>query len=283
MTPNDSQPPLPEEAMMLAADYVLGELTPEEEERLEQMATEVPALRREISALQTTLAFVPHSLPTVTPPDSLKEKILSSMAASAQTSVAASHAATSTVAPLPIAERNARGGKSVLKILAGIATLIAILLGADNWRLRGQLQIAQQVDPEQVAAILRQPNSRLIALQSTDSVNGTEQAEDPLDGLESAAGTLLFTPGNWQEVIVSLGDLPPLPPEEVYRMWLALDNGEVIYCGEFNAGDDGSVYVRFTPSDTPPKGVKTTELFVTVEEENTAFEPSGRRVMAGSI
>ena len=68
----------------------------------------------------------------------------------------------------------------------------------------------------------------------------------------AAAGTLLFTPGRWQEVIVSFGDLPPLPPDQVYRMWLALENGAIIYCGEFNTESDGSVFVRFTPPETPP-------------------------------
>ena len=66
-------------------------------------------------------------------------------------------------------------------------------------------------------------------------------------------------------------------------MWLALENGEVIYCGEFNADDTGSVYVRFTPLETPPKGVKTTELYVTVDKNGPTPDPSGPRVMEGSI
>ena len=73
-------------------------------------------------------------------------------------------------------------------------------LATDNLRLRQRL--AHQAETERVASILQQPNSRLIALAGHNS---------------DAAGTLLFTPGNWQEVIVSLGDLPPLPPEEIYR------------------------------------------------------------------
>lgn len=285
MTINESKQPLPEEAKMLAADYVLGELTPDEEARLERMAAGDPALQKEINALQTTLALVPQSLPIVAPPASLKDKIVISAESSVANSV-------ENVAETPSAIRQKtqgvkqqgqkkqgqkkQGQTSIAKLLAGIAALTALVLGVDNFRLRNQLQLAQKVDPNQVAAILSQPNSRLISLKST---------ENPSDGsnAETAAGTLLFTPGNWQEVIVSLGNLPPLPPEEVYRMWLALENGEVIYCGAFNADDTGSVYVRFTPPETPPKGIKTTALYVTVDKDGPTPDPSGPRVMEGSI
>jgi hypothetical protein len=119
-----------------------------------------------------------------------------------------------------------------------------------------------------VASILKQPNSRLISLKSKES---------------KAAGTLLFTPGRWKEVIVSLGNLPPLPPDQIYRMWLSLDNGEILYCGEFNTDSEGSVFVRFTPPKTPPKGIKATELFVTLDAREAPLRPSEQRVMEGNI
>jgi hypothetical protein len=149
-----------------------------------------------------------------------------------------------------------------------LVVITAGLLAADNLRLRHQLRLVQEINPERVAAILQQPNSRLIALTSQDS---------------DAAGTLLFTPGRWQEVIVSLGNLPPLPPDQIYRMWLALENGEVIYCGEFNTEPDGSIFVRFTPPETPPEGVKATELFVTVNQVASELDASTERVLQGAI
>ena len=148
----------------------------------------------------------------------------------------------------------------------GIATLASLLLATDNFRLRNQL--AQDVESDRVASILQQPNSRLISLAGNDS---------------AAAGTLLFTPGNWNEVIVSLGDLPPLPPAQIYRMWLELENGEVIYCGAFNTDADGSVFVRFTPPESPPAGVKATELFVTVDAAEATPSSAGERIMQGVI
>ncbi len=124
------------------------------------------------------------------------------------------------------------------KILAGLAILLALLLGADNFRLRQALSFAQQTEGDRVAAILQRPNSRLVALKG-----------------KKAAGTLLFTPGKWQEVVVSLGNLPPLPPDQVYRMWLTLANGQTLPCGDFKTDAKGSVFVKLTPPKTHLGGV----------------------------
>ena len=248
---NNQLKPLSEEEEQLAAGYVLGDLTDAEVTRLEQLLVDNPTLQQEIQAVQTSLDLLSQALPTVPAPASLRAKIVDAPA----------------IAPA-IAPPSSRRSGALLKGLAGLGAIALLLLGADNWRLRYQLGLAQQVSPDRVAAILQQPNSRLIALTANDS---------------AAAGTLLFTPGRWQEVIVSFGDLPPLPPDQVYRMWLALENGEIIYCGEFNTESDGSVFVRFTPPETPPQGVKATELFVTIDASADAPDPAGTRVMEGTI
>lgn len=256
---------LSDDEKMLAAGYVLGDLTPEEVASLERLLTEKSSVVKEIHALQASYELIPQSLSIISPPAHVRAKI-----------AAASKSGVDTPQLKP--------ARFVWKILFGLATLGALLLAADNFRLRYRLaqeaptdqiaeeastdQVAEEVPTDRVASILQQPNSRLISLTSSES---------------EAAGTLLFTPGNWKEVIVSLGDLPPLPPEQVYRMWLELENGEVIYCGEFNTDADGSVYVRFTPSETPPKGVKTTQLFVTVDASETSPSSEGERVMQGII
>jgi Anti-sigma-K factor rskA len=127
--------------------------------------------------------------------------------------------------------------------------------------------VAQRTESDRVAAILQRPTSRLVALK----------------GEKDAAGTLLFTPGKWQEVVVSLGNLPPLPPDQIYRMWLTLANGNTIACGEFNTNAEGSVFVKLTPPELPPKGVKATGIYVTVDGVNAPLNPGGDRVMSGAI
>jgi anti-sigma-K factor RskA len=248
--------PFSEEEQQLATGYVLGDLTEEEAARLEALLTENPALIQEIHALQASYALMPQALDLVEAPASLQEKILAPTLAVAPPSVA--------TAPPPRRTRRSR----LTWVLAGLGAIATLLLLTDNLRLRNQLSLAQAASPARVADILRQPNSRLISLAGSDS---------------DAAGTLLFTPGNWQEVIVSLGDLPPLPPDQVYHMWLGLENGDVIYCGEFRTGEDGSVFVRLTPLENPPEGVGATELYVTVDADAATPDPTGERVMEGVI
>ncbi|NJM57505.1 MAG: hypothetical protein HC857_08790 [Synechococcales cyanobacterium RU_4_20] len=93
-----------------------------------------------------------------------------------------------------------------MKLIAAIAALAAIALGLDNLRLRNQLTVATQASEAiarnstpnplipSLASILQRPKSRLVALQNADA---------------SLSGTLLFTPGQWQEVVVAFGNLPP--------------------------------------------------------------------------
>ncbi|MEO1144928.1 MAG: anti-sigma factor [Cyanobacteria bacterium J06638_22] len=253
-----------EEEQQLATGYVLGDLTEEEATRLEALLTENPALIQEIHALQTSYALMPEALDLVEAPASLQERILVPTPAVAAPSAAVAAPSVATEAPPQRRSRRSR----LAWILTGLGAIATLLLLTDNLRLRNQLSLAQAASPERVADILRQPNSRLISLAGSDS---------------DAAGTLLFTPGNWQEVIVSLGDLPPLPPDQIYHMWLGLENGDVIYCGEFRTGEDGSVFVRLTPLENPPEGVGATELYVTVDADSATPDPTGERVMEGVI
>ena len=249
------------EDQLIIAGYVLGDLEPDEMARVEQRLAADAELRAEARALQVSLWSTPQGMPMMSPPPHLRDKILMA------------NAATATSDPVEPVWRAAsqipQGSPSPSwgKILAGLAMLLALLLGADNLRLRQALSFAQRTETDRVAAILQRPNSRLVAL----------------NGEKDAAGTLLFTPGKWQEVVVSLGNLPPLPPDQIYRMWLTLANGQTIPCGDFNTNAKGSVFIKLTPPQAPPKGVKATGIYVTVDGVNAPLNPKGDRVMSGSI
>jgi hypothetical protein len=244
----EMQTPLSEQEQALLAGYVLGDLTPEEAQQLEQLVRDRPDVLSEISAMQASYELLPQTVERADPPPGLRSRVLAE----------APQGDTSAIRQRP--------WRAVLAVLGAIALLGLII---DNFRLRQQLQLVQGVEIERTAAILRQPNSRLITLEATEGGD--------------AAGTLMFTPGQWQEVIVSLGDLPPLPPEQIYRMWLGLDNGDVIFCGEFNTNSDGTVFVRLTPEANPPQGVKATRLFVTVNDRAEPLIPSQQIILDGTV
>jgi hypothetical protein len=84
-------------------------------------------------------------------------------------------------------------------------------------------------------------------------------------------------------VVVSAQNLPPLPSEKVYRLWLNLNNNQTIYCGEFQTDGKGSVSRSIQPPQLPPAGTKATGMFVTVEQKDAPVAPTGTRVMSGTI
>jgi anti-sigma factor RsiW len=283
------------EDQSLIAGYVLGDLEPEEMAQVERRMAEDAELLAEINAMQVSLWVMPQGMPMMTPPPGLRDRILTTnesvnaLVGTPERAISGIQPGMPAGTPLGTSERmlertvertpertTAGTTEPVLrspsfpwvKILAGLALLSALLLGVDNFRLRNALSVAQRAETDRVAAILQRPNSRLVALKGAQG---------------DAAGTLLFTPGKWQEVVVSLGNLPPLPPDQIYRMWLTLANGTTIPCGEFNTDAKGSVFVKLNPPETPPKGVKATGIYVTVDGANEPLNPAGDRVLSGSI
>jgi anti-sigma-K factor RskA len=255
---------LTEFEQLLAAGYVLGDLDPEEQQQFEQQLSHSPALQAEVKALQASLRVLPLAQSILTPPAGLRDRV---MAASSLETREASQPAQA-AGPRPVSPRSA--GLAWPKIIAAFTSLAVLILGFDNLRLRQALTVASRPDTEAVAVstLMQRPNSRLVALRGTGN---------------NAAGTLMFTPGKWQDVVVSLGNLPPLPPDQVYRMWLTLKNGQVISCGEFKTTDQGKVFIRLNPAQNPPPGVKATGVFVTIDAANAPLTPTGQRVITGNI
>lgn len=241
-----------EAEQMLAAGYVLDELSAEETQEFEQCLKDNPALIEEVKALQITLGLIPQELTQISPPPGLRDRILTAYSDRESTQ-----------------QQHHRFPWT--QIVAGISVLLALLFAFDNWRLRNALSIAQQKqsESESVASIMQRPKSRLVALKG--------------EGNNSATGTILFTPGKWEEVIVSLADLPPLPPEQIYRMWLNLANGQTIPCGEFKTNDRGTVFIKLSTPQSPPKGVKAKGVFVTVDRVAAPLKPSSQPIMSAEL
>jgi len=212
-------------------------------------------VRQEVRELQIALGGLSLDVPQLEPPAHLRAKTLAALG----------------VTDEPVNESLAAPTKKFdwNKIIAIFALFTAAALLWDNFRLRQDLSFAQQQTTEKVASLLQRPNSKLVSL--------TSQTND------AASGTLLFTPGKWQEVVVSAQNLPPLPADRVYRLWLNLNNQQTIYCGEFQTDKKGSVSRPIQPPQLPPPGTKATGMFVTVEQKDAAIAPTGERVISGTI
>jgi anti-sigma-K factor RskA len=262
-----SEPISLEKQQELAAGYVMDELSVEESEFFARLLQEKPYLQQNIRLIQETLGALSGNVALTAPPASLKGKIFAEIAL---------ESATATILQVdskPNTSVKSRSSALWRRILAFLAALGAIALIVDNFRLRQALQFAvesQQENPEAVASIMEQGNSRLIALKGETNADASK-------------GSLLFTPGKWETVVLSLQNLPPLPTDEVYRLWLTLENGTTIACGEFNTNDQKKIFVKLNPPQLPPKGVKATGIFVTIDRRDAPLKPKGEPILSGKI
>jgi anti-sigma-K factor RskA len=271
-TTHPSDFPVPDEIQEQAAGYVLGDLDSAERQQFEQKLRQDPALQAIVGSLQHSFGGLAHSSPLQAAPTGLGDRIL--------VAFEQSQALEASPTPAPIAPQNLRSNRPRFNAIqaailaAGLAAIGG--LGLDNWQLRTALVTAQKnlqavSQPSSVAGILQRPTSKLVALKSVTN------ATVPV------SGTMLFTPGKWQQVVLSLGNLPPLPPDQIYRMWLQLADGQVLPCGEFVPNSSGGVFVTLNPSKLPPKGMKATGVLVTIEASTAPLKPTGTTVLTGSI
>jgi anti-sigma-K factor RskA len=260
---------LTEETKALAAGYVLDELDPEELVAFEQIMHTDIAVQQEVRDLQMMLSGLALDVPQLTPPAHLRAKTLAALGID-ESMLDELEALPLSQLSLSQPQKASRSKIDWSKITALFALLATAVLVWDNLRLRQDLSLAQQqTTPNVAATLLQRPNSKLVSLTSPTA--------------SDASGTLLFTPGKWQKVVVSAQNLPPLPADQVYRLWLNLNNQQTLYCGEFQTNSDGSISRPIQPPQVPPPGTKATGLFVTVAQKEAAIAPTGNRVLSGTI
>jgi anti-sigma-K factor RskA len=262
---------MPDAIQAQAAGYVLGDLDPVERQQFEQKLRQDPALQAIVGSLQDSFGRLAQTSPLQAAPAGLGDRILAAFEQSQALESSPSAPQHQQASPRFTAIQAAL-------LAAGLATIG--WLGLDNWQLRtalvtaqNNLQAANQSSSQSssVAGLLQRPTSKLVALKSASNVT------------DSAAGTMLFTPGKWQQVVLSLDNLPPIPPDQIYRMWLQLADGQVLPCGEFVPNSSGGIFVTLRPSKLPPKGVKAKGVLVTIEMSTAPLKPTGTTVLTGSI
>jgi anti-sigma-K factor RskA len=264
-----------EEQQELAAGYAMDDLSVEEAEFFEQLLQETPYLRQNVRLMRETFGAIPANLTLTAPPASLKGKIFAEIV---------TESAVATMAETKVEPLKSRSQSPWRRIIAALAALGAITLIVDNFRLRSALQFSQQEqqksaetiaqlqrNSQATATIMERGNSRLVSLTGED--NNTDASK----------GSLMFTPGKWEKVVLSLQNLPPLDSDEVYRLWLILENGTTIACGQFNTNTDKKIFVELNPPQLPPKGVKATGIFVTIDRKDAPLTPKGEPVLSGKI
>lgn len=81
-----SHSPLPDDLQILAAGYVLGDLSSEEMIQFQQLLVVHPGLSKTVNSLQETLSLIPYGLPPQTPGTQARSRLLSAATARAKAS-----------------------------------------------------------------------------------------------------------------------------------------------------------------------------------------------------
>jgi anti-sigma-K factor RskA len=255
----------PDELQELLAGYVMGDLDTEEAEELHQLLSQRPDLRQEVQALQEVLSAMPYALPEIHPPQGVRDRVLQGI---------------QPLAPVqPVGQRGGRSGQRSW-LLGTVAAGTAIALGINNYQLRQDLQVAQtevvkqQAQVAQVQAEVAQQQDLIAMLQNPKTNLVTLRGQDQM---ATASGNVILTT-QYDQAIVVLQNLKPLPEGQVYFLWAVVD-GQKTACGYFNSDDKGQVMAKLPvqPND------RNFVLAVTIEQSKTVTQPVGPMVMTSQI
>ena len=229
----------------LLAGYVLGNLDEEELAWLNQQLKTNPELKKQIAQLEATLNLIPYSLPEDVPRTDLRSQILAK--AKTQTKSSLTH------------QLHHWGW-----IVGAITTLSTLWLGFNGYNLRQQLalQETQLRQQQELIALLRQPNNRLVSLKGFDNV--------------TTSGSLFIAPEK-KKAVLALQNLQPLPGKQVYRLW-AISQEKKTGCVNFTPNKQGKVHLEFTDDAL----TDAHSVVVTIEPEADTVQPQGNEILTGS-
>ena len=256
-----------------AAAYALGVLEPAERAAFEAHLGTCAECAADVRQLRLAASALPHTVPQVSPPPSLRAKILRQ---------ASTGADASTPAP-PFVVREKRGLPAWLQIAAMLAIGAGVVFYAQRMQARvanleAQLQQAQTL----VAAAERQTlEARNVAFRA-QSAMGVFAAPDVarIDLAGQQVAQMARARALWSRargMVFTVSNLPALPPGRVYQVWVVTAQAPVS-AGLLtpDASGGGSVYFE-TPVDIlPPVAVA-----VTLEPAGGVPAPTGAMYLVG--
>jgi hypothetical protein len=273
----NEQPMTHEQALDLAAAYVLGALEPAEEAAVREHLLTCGLAHDEFAELGGVVPYLAEfpDLELVEPPPALRDRIMAAAAAdmaertgAASAAPAAPDLAERTAVPFPSAaeraDRTTRRATRRLGWVARIAAVVAIvILGGWNLLLQGQLSDARAYD-RAVAAVIDaagKPGSQSVVLS-------------PQPG-SSARGIAAVAPDG--SVVMAMRDLPATTGTQVYEAWVIVGRAAPVPVGGFTVGSAGLAAVTTTPVATPPGST----IALSLEPSAGSTAPRGTIVATG--
>jgi anti-sigma-K factor RskA len=239
--------------------YALGNLTGDGRTVLEKHLEECPACRRELEQLRGDMALLAISVSGPKPPARARQRLLDAIAPEPRRTATPTRWAW--WAPVP-----------------WFAAAALALLAAWFWRQSDQLS-------QRVARLESESAEQQAQLQKAREVVATLTATDALVVPVAAPNTPPQPQGkaiyvrDKARLIFVASNMPALPPQKAYELWLIPVKGAPIPAGVFKPDARGSAIVVHPPL---PSGVEAKAFAITVEPEAGSSSPTMPIVMMGA-
>lgn len=244
--------------------YALGSLTGEERTTLEKHLEGCVSCRRELEQLRGDMSLLSLTTTGPKPPARSRDRLLAAIALEPRR---------------PAASENARRTKTWWGWLGWAAAVAMALLCIGLWRQNSSLG-------RDVASLRAQFSSQSAELQQTKEVMSTlldpeaDRFELVAQGVKPVPHGKAIYQRRRNNLIFLASNLPPLPSEKVYELWLFPANGgDPIPAGLFKPDARGNATIVNPPL---PGGVAAKNFAVTLEPESGSHEkPRGTPVIVG--
>jgi anti-sigma-K factor RskA len=239
----------------------LGALQGDERAMIEKHLEGCSACRRELGRLRGDMALLALSASGPAPPRRSRERLLKA------------------IAQEPRAQKTAPRRASFLwTFLPWLATAALLLVASFFWQQSDRLaqRVARlQDESAQQQAQLERAREIVSTLTSTDALRVTlVAAQSP----PQPQGKAIYVRDR-SSLIFLASNMPGLPPQKAYELWLIPTNGAPIPAGVFKPDAHGSATVVEPPL---PAGVEAKTFAITVEPEQGSSTPTMPIVMMGA-
>jgi hypothetical protein len=259
-----------EQALDLAAGYVLGALEPAEEVAVREHLATCQESHAEFELLGGVFPSLLADVELVDPPAALRDRIIDAARADPAARAARDGAdvAPPRSAPTTLpsaAERDRRASRtSVFDWALRIAAVIAIVaVGAWGLGIQRQLDVAERFD-RAVATVLdaaARPGAQAVILSPAKDRQGRGLAAIASDG----------------SVTLAMRDLPATGGTQVYTTWVILGKNAPVAVAEFTVDSNGIASVTTRPTPTPAGAI----IALTLEPNAGDTAPKGPIVSTG--
>jgi anti-sigma-K factor RskA len=240
--------------------YALGTLQGEERLAVEKHLEDCPGCRRELAQLQGDLALLALSASGPRPPSRSHSRFMAAIAKEPRRT------------PVRLVRRKPWWAALEWAAAAALVVVITLML-RQNTDLRQRVATLEANSTGQQKQLL-QAKELIATLTSADAAHFTLVAGKTPPQPQGKAiyvrstGTLVFLASN----------MPELPPQKTYELWLIPANGAPIPAGLFRPDTHGSAALIKPPL---PNGVEAKTFAITVEPGAGSAAPTSTPIMVG--